>query len=327
MMRLRPAVLLFSLTLFAPALSAPALADWQASTVRTPGRVSEIDLADSDVRIAIGTNWYQFDAKAMRMVPTPALERPAPPTGALEDGRVATGRDTVARAWLAEPTERYRHGVLGDAIEAGSLVIEPRGGGQRTLRLDGDAVFEDLEPRVAAIGGRERIVLVKSYLKRGSALAVIDPASAAIVAETPPIGHAHAWLNPAGIADFDGDGTTDIVLVRQPHVLGILEMWSWRHDRLEKSAEVSDVSNHFIGSRSLHMSFTADFDGDGHPDLAVPDLERRTLRLIGFVAGPHDIARIRLPARIATNIGGMKYRDHPALVFGLEDGRLMLVHD
>jgi hypothetical protein len=168
MMRLRPAVLLFSLNLSAPALSAPALADWQASTVRAPGRVSEIDLSGIDVRIAVGTSWYRFDAKAMRMVPAAALERPAPPTGALADGRVATGRDTFARAWLAEPTERYRHGVLGDAIEAGSLVIEPREAGQRTLRLDGDAVFEDLEPRVAAIGGRERIVLVKSYLKRGS---------------------------------------------------------------------------------------------------------------------------------------------------------------
>ena len=62
--------------------------------------------------------------------------------------------------------------------------------------MDGDAVFEDLEPRVAAIGGRERIVLVKSYLKRGSALVVIDPVSTAIVAETPPIGHAYAWAQP-----------------------------------------------------------------------------------------------------------------------------------
>ncbi|MHB0771151.1 FG-GAP repeat domain-containing protein [Bradyrhizobium sp. 1.29L] len=326
-MRLRPAVLLFFLALSTPALSAPPLAEWQASTVPASGRVSEIDLRDGDVRIAIGAGWYQFDAGTMRLLPAAAFKRPAAPTKALADGRVATGRDTVARAWLAEPTERYRHGVLGDAIEAGSLVIERREGGRRTLRLDGDAVFEDLEPRVAAIGGRERIVLVKSYLKRGSALAVIDPASTAIIAETPPIGRAHAWLNPAGIADFNGDGTTDIVLVRQPHVVGMLEMWSWQHDRLEKSAEISDVSNHFIGSRSLHMSFTADFDGDGHPDLAVPDLERRTLRLIGFVPGPRDIARIRLPTRIATNIGGIKYRDRPALVFGLEDGRLMLVHD
>src|SRR3954469_12968829 len=108
MMRLRPAVLLFSL-----ALSAPCLADWQVSAVPAPGRISGIDLQDGDVRISIGTGWYQFDAKAMRMVQATAFERPAPPIGALADGRVATGSDTVARAWLAEPTERYHHGVLG----------------------------------------------------------------------------------------------------------------------------------------------------------------------------------------------------------------------
>ena len=29
-------------------------------------------------------------------------------------------------------------------------------------------------------------------------------------AETPPTGSPNTWLNPAGIADFDGDGMADI---------------------------------------------------------------------------------------------------------------------
>lgn len=322
---------MLSLRLTIPLLSAllcgPCAADWQANTVKTPGFVTDIDAQDDDVRIAIGKTWYRLDLTAGSLEQSTPFAHPKPPVGALPDARVATGRGAVARTWLAGPTERYRHGILGDTVEAGSLVIARRNGTSSTLRLGADAVFEDLEPRIAEIGGSERIVVVKSYLARGSAVAVVDPDSASIVTETVPVGHPHAWVSPAGIADFDGDGAVDIALVRQPHVVGVLEIWSWQQGRLTKSAEVPDVSNHFIGSRSLHMYHVADFDGDGHPDIAVPDRERRTLRLIGFAPVPHDIARIELPARIATNIGGLKYRDRPALVFSLEDGQLMLVHD
>ena len=205
-------------------------------------------------------------------------------------------------------------------------MIERRDGTRGVLRLAADAVFEDIAPRIVELDGAERIILVKSYLARGSALAVIDPVTATIIAETPPIGRSHAWLNPAGVADFDGDGATDIAFVRQPHVVGSLELWSWRDGRLRKSAEIGDVSNHFIGSRALAMSVTADFDGDGRPDLAVPSLDRRALRLIGFTPKPHDIARIPLPARAATNIGAVTFRGRPAMIAGLDNGQLVLIH-
>ena len=75
------------------------------------------------------------------------------------------------------------------------------------------------------------------------------------------------------------------------------------------------------------MSSTGDFDGDGRPDLAVPSLDRRTLRLIAFTPQPHDIARVRLPARVATNVATIMMRDRLAVVFGLDNGQLIMVHD
>jgi len=308
-------------------LMTPAAAAWRAEIVPAPGAVTAVERDGTAIRIAVGDIWYQLadDGATLQQASPPDL--PKPPADALPDGRVARGSGTVARAWFAAPTRRYDHGVLGDAIEAGSLMVKRRDGSRGSLTLGADAVFEDLWPRLASIDGRDWIVAVKSYLARGSALAVIDPADMRIVAETPPIGHSHAWLNPAGIADFDGDGVTEIALVRQPHAVGQLELWSFRDRKLTKRAEVGDVANHFIGSRALGMAWTADFDGDGHPDLAIPSFDRRSLRLIGFAPAIRDIARIALPAQVATNIGSVTLNGRIALLAGLADGRLLLIRD
>ena len=92
------------------------------------------------------------------------------PQGALPDSVVAVGKDGL-RAWLDQPTERYGHGMLGDAIEAGALTVEYPSGVRQTLRLDDGAVFEDRTPRfVDMVGdGDQEIILVKAYLDAGAA--------------------------------------------------------------------------------------------------------------------------------------------------------------
>lgn len=301
-------------------------ADWRV-TVISAQAVSAVVQHGGAALVSTEKGWHRLDPQSLRLVTAPAPERIAAPAGALPDARVATGREIVRRAWLSDPTTRYGHGVLGDAIEAGSLTIVRRDGTKAELRLPPDAVFEDIEPRIAEIGGRERIVLVKAYLARGAAIAIIDPASASIVAETPAIGRANAWRNPAGIADYDGDGATDILAVRQPHVLGLLEMWSFIDNKLKKTGEVPDVCNHVIGKRALSLSATADFDGDGRPDLTIPSFDRHALRLIAFAPTVRDIARVALPGRVVTDLALVQVRRRPAVLAGLDNGQLVLVYD
>lgn len=322
--------LLFALLLIATGDAQAA--DWKVTRIGTPGRVIALATVGGEVRADAGWLWYVLSAKdntvALRFVDQMAW--PRPPEGALPDGHLATGKRDIARAWLAEPTDRYDHGVLGDKIEAGSVTIETVAGKRFTVKLKPDAVFEDLNVRLADLDGdgRDEAVVVKSYLKRGSALAVIAErrGNYEVIAETPPLGQPNQWLDPAGIADFTGDGKPTIALVRQPHAVGALELWGLRDGNLQKLAELPDFTNHVAGSRDIDMSAVADFDGDGKPDLALPSFNRTRLRIVSFAPNARVIADVPLPAKAATNLALLPSGNGaPLIVLGLDDGSLVTV--
>ena len=86
-------------------------------------------------------------------------------------------------------------------------------------------------------------------------------------------------------------------------------------------------SNHAIGSRELDLSAVLDWNADGTPDLALPDAARRRLRIVTFAGGdfaeldaiPHDAEIVTAILAIDLEADG-----RPELLYGLEDGRLML---
>ncbi|KAA2311481.1 VCBS repeat-containing protein, partial [Puniceibacterium sp. HSS470] len=90
----------------------------------------------------------------------------------------------IEAATYAEPTRRYDHGVLGDDVEWGALVLTLPGR-QITLRLPETRVFEDTQPRLADLDGdgAPEVITVESDLALGARLSVYGPSG--LVAATP----------------------------------------------------------------------------------------------------------------------------------------------
>jgi hypothetical protein len=328
---------------FAASAADESFADLEPTQIQVlhlvvPGGVARLGLADDDGRsfpLVTDSAGRTFALAltsdgALRLRPATAAPTPRRP-GMLPDGAITRGTRNIRAAWLVGATDRYAHGVLGDAIEAEGVAVETADGRRLEFRLPADSVFEDRYPRLADIDGdgEDEIVVVRSYLDSGAALAVLKarPDGLSIVAETPALGLRNRWLNPVGAADFDGDGAIEVALVETPHIGGVLKLYRWQRGRLESVASLSGVSNHALGSRALGLSAIFDTDGDGRPDILVPDRSRRTLGVFRFANDRLEkIADIAHPSPIASDfavadLGGGRSR----IVYALADGTVVAV--
>src|SRR5262249_56105877 len=97
--------------------------------------------------------------------------------------RIGVGRldggTAVEGVVLCEGTERYRHGALGEKVEAASVTVIDVAANALAIRfryvVKPPAVIEDLIPVLAPIGEgtRAALVMVKSAARQGSAVAVL----------------------------------------------------------------------------------------------------------------------------------------------------------
>ena len=157
----------------------------------------------------------------------------------------------IVDASYAEPTTRYAHGVLGDAVEYGALVLALSDGTARRVVLPERRVFEDTAPRLHDLDGdgAPEVIAVESDAGRGARLSVYGPGG--LVAATPFIGTRFRWLAPAGAADLDGDGHVEVAYVDRPHLAKTLRVWRFRDGRLEQVATLAGLTNHRIGERDI----------------------------------------------------------------------------
>lgn len=153
----------------------------------------------------------------------------------------------VAEARYTEPTTRYAHGILGDAIEFGALEIVTDAGKTITLRLPETRVFEDLAPRLVDVDLDDEleIIVIESSLTQGARLAIYDESG--LVSATPYIGRSNRWLAPLGAADLDGDGAIEIAYIDRPHLAKILRIWRFEGGKLRHVVDRSGLTNHKIG--------------------------------------------------------------------------------
>lgn len=241
------------------------------------------------------------------------------------------GSSTIVKAWYSQPTGRYRHGVLGDTIEGGALVVQLENGRRITHRLPETQVFEDIAPRIADLdnNGRLEVVTILSSLNRGASIAVFALSGDALVkkAATPFIGQSNRWLNIAGIANFAGNRSPEIAFVSTPHIGGRLAFLKYLPNTLLSSASSAGFSNHVIGSPELRLSAVYDVNDDGRMDLAVPSANRRTLRIVGFTPnGLSELGSAQLPAAIDKAILISEVDGKPVFTVGLEDGSVYEVY-
>ncbi len=248
----------------------------------------------------------------------------------LPDGEITQTR--LFKTWLSGTTGIYRHGILGDPTEAPAINVLTGEGRKFEFKISQRSVFEDLRVRLIDLNGdgKEELVAIRSYLDAGAALSVFALAADGInlLAETPPIGLSYRWLNPAGAADSDGDGNIEITIVETPHIGGILRVYQLGPDGLRQEHEASGFSNHRMGSRLLDMSAVVDWNGDGIPDLALPDASRRRLLVVGFADGRFSyLSKMTRRAEITTRIlaTDLDGDGKPELLHGRADNTLVLI--
>ncbi len=157
----------------------------------------------------------------------------------------------IATAWYDGGTGRYRHGVLGDAIEPSILRVTSTAGCTYSVELGRPHVFEDIQTRLADIDQQpgDEVITIRSHQNYGAQIAIyqLTDGGLTLLTETPYIGTANRWLAPVGIADFNNDGDLDIAFVDRPHLAKTLRVWSYRDGELQQIASRSGYSNHRIG--------------------------------------------------------------------------------
>ena len=176
--------------------------------------------------------------------------------------------EAIVAARYDEPTGRYPHGVLGDGIEYGALVLDTDAGRVLRLRLPETRVFEDTAPRLVDLDGdgAPEVVVVESHASRGARLAVYGPGGR--IAATDWIGRRFRWLAPMGAADLDGDGRSEIAYVDRPHLARILRVVRFEDGNLTPVAALAGVTNHRIGEADIAGGIR---DCGGGPEMILAD--------------------------------------------------------
>jgi hypothetical protein len=211
-----------------------------AAVQALPAGVIAISETGDLVRFEAGADQWDITARAK--------------VNALTDSHITVadleGDSDVEVVALLEPSRRYAHGVLGDALEPTSIAAFERHSLEILWRYDLPApfVFEDLKARPVRLGGRDWLTLVRSSPTGGAALVLVGLENNRLVLKVgPDFGQANRWLNPLV-------GFGEVYAVLTPHLGGVLTRFAQSGNELQPTRLQTGVSSHQIGSRNLETA-------------------------------------------------------------------------
>ncbi|WP_394690301.1 hypothetical protein [Hoeflea sp.] len=254
--------------------------------LETSAPVDRVIASGDGVILQVGARYQAIaactDSVGLCVVPATAPTGPKlAPANGLPDGSVATAPSgDINGAWYARPTGRYAHGVLGDAVEAGSLVVNTADERKLELILPEAQVFEDITPRIADLDGNgsNEVITLRASLSGGGGVVIYGLVDGDLreIAAGSENGRPNRWLNIAGFLPRLDGGLT-IYGVRTPHIGGRLFSLDFKDGAVAERNDIAlDVSNHVIGSRELDLSAVGEFGG--RTELILPSQDRRRLR-------------------------------------------------
>jgi hypothetical protein len=247
----------------------------------------------------------------------------------LPDGRLLVDENGRLLA-LADPTNRYDHGVLGDEIEAASIILveaRPEVRIVSSIPISGLKVVEGIAPIWTDWNGdgvREIIVTI-SDLEQGAQIVLYNEEGEKLAAG-PAIGNGYRWRHQIAVAPFGPNGEMELADVLTPHIGGVVEFYQWMGSELRIVAQVPGFTSHVIGSRNLDMAAAADFDGDGRVELLLPDQARTNLGGIRrTMDGAEVVWTVPVGGRVSSNLGAVTLHDgRIAVGIGREDDTLRI---
>lgn len=207
---------------------------------------------------------------------------------------------------LSHPTSQYKHGILGDDIEAKSVTIvelseEPVVVSQ--FSVPEGWVIESILPIWSDWDddGTREIVLTLSNSTSGAKLVLYDEMGN-VLAESDSIGKGYRWRHTLEIASFGEMGQKLLVEVQTPHIGGIVGYYSWDKEsqKLEKEVSITGFSTHDIGSRVMKMYALMNDPNSDQVLLIVPSQSKTEISALKLESGKiQEIWRLPLGGRLS----------------------------
>lgn len=154
---------------------------------------------------------------------------------------------------LAEYSDRYPHGALGDDFEPTAILKTDSSVEDKPfIQLPESKVFETNRLILADINsdGEDEILVTVSDQQLGAANYVYDSHTGELLAQTDYIGERFRWRMLVGVID-DEKGQSYLVDVVTPHLTGTLTLYQMQENQLVAIDQKEGYFSHEYGSASL----------------------------------------------------------------------------